>query len=52
MCGYLKDWRYRPKTKERTGFFYLRSDNSAHPDVRVLSQKLEKIFDELYGDWK
>lgn len=52
MCGYLKDWKYRPKTKERTGFFYLRSDNSAHPDVRILSQKLEKIFNELYGDFK
>lgn len=52
MCGYLTDWRYRPKTKERTGFFYLRSDKSAHPDVRVLSQKLEKIFEELYGNCK
>ena len=52
MCGYLDDWRYRPKTKERTGFFYLRSDKSAHPDVRVLSQKLEKIFEDLYGNCK
>ena len=46
MCGYTKDWCGRPKTNERTGFFYLRSDQSAHPDVRVLSQELEKIFKE------
>ena len=44
MCGYQEDWCKRPKGNERTGFFYLRSDNSAHPDVRVLSQELEKIF--------
>ncbi len=45
MCGFLKDWCVRPKkTNERTGFFFLRSDQSAHPDVRVLSQELENIF--------
>lgn len=46
MCGYIEDWCMRPKTKERTGFFFLRSDQSAHPDVRVLSQALEEIFKE------
>ena len=46
MCGFLKDWCMKPKTRERTGFFFLRSDNSAHPDVRVLSQRLEEIFKE------
>lgn len=46
MCGFLEDWCMRPKTNERTGFFYLRSDQSAHPDVRVLSKKLEEIFKE------
>jgi thymidylate synthase (FAD) len=52
MCGYLCDWNYKPKTQERTGFFYLRSDKSAHPDIRVLSQRLEKIFESLYGNLK
>lgn len=44
LCGYIEDWCKRPKTNERTGFFYLRSDPSAHPDVRILSQELEEIF--------
>lgn len=47
MCGYQEDWCMKPRTSERTGFFYLRSDKSAHPDVRVLSQELEKIFKEM-----
>ena len=47
MCGYLEDWCKRPKTKERTGFFYLRSDKSAHPDVRILSQELEELFKKI-----
>lgn len=44
LCGYLKDWYKKPKTKERTGFFYLRSDSSAQEDVRVLSRELEFLF--------
>lgn len=48
LCGYVKDWYLKPKTKERTGFFYLRSDKSAQDDVRVLSIKLEKLFKD-YG---
>lgn len=47
LCGYLSDWYMKPKTKERTGFFYLRSDRSAQRDVRVLSQKLEELFKEF-----
>lgn len=50
LCGYLKDWYAHPKTKERTGFFYLRSDKAAQRDVRVLSQDLEKQFSELGYD--
>lgn len=48
MCGYLSDWYMKPEqdSKEKTGFFFLRSAPSAQRDVRVLSQKLEKIFED------
>ena len=50
MCGYLDDWEYKPKndSTERAGFFFLRSDDSAHPDIRVLSKKLENKFYEKF----
>lgn len=44
MCGFVDDWCMVPKTLEKTGFFYLRSDSSTHPDARILSQKLEELF--------
>ena len=48
MTGFVEDFYYVPKpdTKEKAGFFFLRSANDAHPDIKVLSDSLMKQFEE------
>lgn len=46
MTGYLEDYYRVPETgsTEKLGFFYLREAKDAHPDVRVLAQKLDELI--------
>lgn len=46
LTGYLDDYIKTPSknSKEKLGFFYLRTANDAHPDVRILAKKLEQDF--------
>lgn len=48
MTGFEEDYTAEPKDdeKEKYGFFTLRTDNSAHPDIRVLAIKLKTLFNE------
>lgn len=44
MGGFLEDWFYTPAedTKEKAGFFYLRTAKDAQPDIRVLAESLKQ----------
>ena len=44
MCGYLDDYYDEPEedSTEKLGFFYLREAKDAHPDIRILAEKLDK----------
>ena len=44
MGGFLEDWFYIPAedTKEKAGFFYLRTAKDAQPDIRVLAESLKQ----------
>lgn len=46
MCGYITDWTDSPKedTKEKFGFFYLRTAKDAQADVRNLVSRLSEQF--------
>jgi thymidylate synthase ThyX len=46
LTGYLDDYIKKPEkgSNEKLGFFYLRTANDAHPDIRVLAKKLEQDF--------
>lgn len=48
MSGFVSDFMYVPdkNTTEKSGFFYLRSANDAHPDIKYLSDKLLEQFKE------
>lgn len=48
MCGFVEDWIQEPEdnTKEKSGFFYLRTASDAHPDIKVLADDLKKQFIE------
>ena len=46
-AGFVEDWLYEPEnTKEKAGFFFLRSASDAHPDIKVLSDDLRRQFKE------
>lgn len=47
-CGYISDWMYEPEenSKEKAGFFYLRTAKDAQKDIRVLACKLKDEFIE------
>lgn len=46
MTGYLEDYIYKPKedTTEKAGFFTLRVAPDAHPDFRILAERLKDLF--------
>lgn len=49
MAGFVEDFLYEPDpniTKEKAGFFFLRSAKDAHPDIKVLSDSLREQFKE------
>ena len=48
MVGYVEDWYYEPPkdSKEKAGFFTLRSAKDAQSDIRVLSNSLKEQFGE------
>lgn len=48
MCGFLKDYYDTPEpgSEEKLGFFYLREAPDAHPDIRVLAEKLNREIHE------
>lgn len=49
MTGFYDDWIYEPPkySREKAGFFKLRCDNAAHPDIRYLARILRSKFDDL-----
>jgi hypothetical protein len=51
MCGFLKDYYDTPEpgSTEKLGFFYLREAPDAHPDIRVLAEKLNRKIHENKG---
>lgn len=55
ITGFLDDWVKKPdeNSKEKVGFFYLRSNMSAQGDVRVIAESLIKEFKKYgYYDYK
>jgi len=54
MTGYLDDYYREPgeSSPEKLGFFYLREAKDAHPDIRVLAQKLDEQMKERYYEDK
>lgn len=49
LCGFESDWMFKPNpnTKEKTGFFPLRTSQAAQGDIRVLAKKLETDINTL-----
>ena len=48
MTGWLEDYTRVPKegSPEKEGFFYLRTAQDAHPDIRILAESLKEQFIE------
>lgn len=48
MTGFVSDFTKVPKenSSEKCGFFYLRCAKDAHPDIRILANKLKDEFKE------
>lgn len=46
MCGYFSDYYKSSESEEKVGFFTLREAPDAHPDLRVLAEKLDKLIKE------
>ena len=46
MAGFVEDFIYEPvnNTKEKAGFFFLRTASDAHPDIMILSEDLKNQF--------
>lgn len=47
LCGYIEDWMYEPSedSKEKAGFFYLRTAKDAQEDIRLLALSLKEQFE-------
>lgn len=51
MCGYLDDWFYQPpvNSKEKAGFFSLRTAMAAQGDIRDLAKDLKSQMENYYA---